>query len=97
MFGPANFLDPKTGLPPLSTDIDRLFLSPQAGRDETYGAYTSRYSELVSIVDGGGIFNASRPHNTWNATGIPPPTVPLFPVESKLEEDTVWHTLCDSY
>ncbi|KAJ3187286.1 hypothetical protein HDU85_006573 [Gaertneriomyces sp. JEL0708] len=82
MFGPANFLDPKTGSIPLPEDAERLFLSSEAGRTETYGQYSGRYSDLVSIVDGGGIFDDTREHNTWNATGIAKPTQPLFPVQN---------------
>ncbi|KAI8917520.1 hypothetical protein DFJ77DRAFT_456725 [Powellomyces hirtus] len=78
MFGPANFLDPKTARAPLPTDVDRFFLDPKAGRYETYGPYTSRYSNLINIVDGGAMFNQELPHNVWAATGIKKPTEPMW-------------------
>ncbi|KND04698.1 uncharacterized protein SPPG_00409 [Spizellomyces punctatus DAOM BR117] len=79
MFGPSNFVDPATGLSLTSADLNRLILKTHK---ETFGKYTSEYSDFVSIVDGGGIADPKRPHNAWNATGIPPPVTPVFPVEN---------------
>ncbi|KAI9099300.1 hypothetical protein DFS34DRAFT_63273 [Phlyctochytrium arcticum] len=75
MFGPANFVDTKTGLSLTSADLDRLVLNTNK---QTFGQYTSEYSQFFSIVDGGAIADPKRPHNTWNATGIPFPTENLF-------------------
>ncbi|KAJ3185436.1 hypothetical protein HDU87_000057 [Geranomyces variabilis] len=82
MFGPANFLDPKTQKAPLASDVQRLFTDPKAGRNETFGGYTSRYSNLINIVDGGGIFDASQKHNVWDAIGAKKPTEPIWPKEN---------------
>ncbi|KAJ3153258.1 hypothetical protein HDU89_000887 [Geranomyces variabilis] len=82
MFGPANFLDPKTQHAPLSSDAKRLFLDPKTGRSETYGGYTSRYSELINIVDGGGIFDETQKHSVWDAIGVKKPTEPIWPKEN---------------
>ncbi|KAI8821275.1 uncharacterized protein EV422DRAFT_578156 [Fimicolochytrium jonesii] len=78
MFGPGNFIDPKTHYPPKPSDVDRIFLNPKNGRTETYGKYTSKYSDLISIVDGGAIFDETQRHNVFNVTGIPKPTKPLW-------------------
>ncbi|KAJ3154202.1 hypothetical protein HDU86_004746 [Geranomyces michiganensis] len=82
MFGPANFLDPKTQKAPLPSDAKRLFLDPKVGRSETYGGYTSRYSELINIVDGGGIFDETQKHNVWDAIGVKKPSEPIWPKEN---------------
>ncbi|TPX55513.1 hypothetical protein PhCBS80983_g05256 [Powellomyces hirtus] len=83
MFGPANFLDPKTEKNPTNADIDRLFLNENLPVQE-YGGYKSVYSGLMNIVDGGGDFSTFGPHTVWNATGIPKPTEPLWPKENVL-------------